>query len=243
MAWPDCASATRCRIRAVADMLNRVRQPFNVNSIALAAARRRARRQRAPAALGRDQSRRHGAAARGLRCARRASPAVGRQFRADRLRPPGGAGLRSDAAAGRDRAARRQLPAAESPARSPSERSEQNRAYAGGAQSKRCVRSVTDVTLRRPAVRRRFGRDPRPRRQVDLASCAHARRHRRRHHRGARLSRKRRLSRDDARHARARRADRADRARRSARARRRSCAGSRRRRTRSTWAIPAPRCA
>ena len=36
-AWPDCASAMRSH-PDVADLMNRVRQPFNVNSISLAAA-------------------------------------------------------------------------------------------------------------------------------------------------------------------------------------------------------------
>ncbi len=37
-AWPRCASATASRTPDVADLLNRVRQPFNVNSLAQAAA-------------------------------------------------------------------------------------------------------------------------------------------------------------------------------------------------------------
>ena len=41
-----CASATASWTPAVADLMNRVRQPFNVNSLAQAAARRRARRHR-----------------------------------------------------------------------------------------------------------------------------------------------------------------------------------------------------
>ncbi len=68
-------------------MLNRVRQPFNVNTIALAAAAAALDDARAPrSARSRPIAPAWRSCARGLRCARCAPSAVGRQFRADRLR-------------------------------------------------------------------------------------------------------------------------------------------------------------
>ena len=80
----------------VADMLNRVRQPFNVNSLALAAARRALDDSEQVQRAVRAESRRHGSScsagcdALGVRHLPSA-----RQLRAGRSRPAGGAGLRA----------------------------------------------------------------------------------------------------------------------------------------------------
>ena len=211
MGWPDCASATRCRIRRVADMLNRVRQPFNVNSIALAAARaalddsEHLQRSVETNRAGMAQLR-AGFDALGVRhlpsagnfvlidCGRPAAPVYEAMLRQGVIvRPVGNYRLPNHLRI------------------TIGTRAQNERMLAALEQALSACRDRSMSRLRRPARRRRCGRDPRPRRQVDLASRAHARRHRRRRHRGARLPRKRGLPRDHAGDARARRADRADR--------------------------------
>ena len=222
-------------------MLNRVRQPFNVNSIALAAAlaalddsehlQRSVETNRAGMAQLRA-----GFDALGVRHL----PSAGNFVMIDCGRPAA-AGLRSDAAAGRDRAACRQLRAAQSPAHH-DRNARAERAHAGRAPTSADVQGDPSMTSYSPSRPQRCRHRPRPGRQVDFASRAHARRHRRGRHRSPRLSRKRRLPGDHARDARARRADRADDAR-EIRVRGVGMPVSRRRRMRSTWATPAPRCA
>ena len=119
---------------SVADMMNRVRQPFNVNTIALAAAlaalddsehlKRSVETNRAGMAQLRA-----GFDALGVR----QLPSAGNFVMIDCGRPAP-RGVRSDAAAGRDRAAGRQLRAAQSPA-DHHRNARTERAHAGGAQT------------------------------------------------------------------------------------------------------------
>ena len=208
-----CASATLSH-PSVADMLNRVRQPFNVNSIALAAAlaalddnehlKRSVETNRAGMAQLRA-----GFDALGVRhlpsagnfvmidCGRPAPPVYEAMLREMIVRPVGNYGLPNHL-----------------------------RITIGTReQNERLLAALKQALLQRPSIgSSRLTTLPAPSacRATNRSHRAHARRHRRGHPGSARIPRKRRPSRDDARDARTGRADRADERTRNSRARRRS---------------------
>ena len=124
-ASPACASATRSRIRRVADLMNRVRQPFNVNSLALAAAAAALDDMEFVARSYAENLQGMRQLEEGVARARPRLHSVARQLR-HRAGRQGGGGLQAAAAPRRDRAPGRRATACPSTCASPSAPPQEN---------------------------------------------------------------------------------------------------------------------